>query len=126
MEEHIRRVLNKEKIEATYLEKTIQNELMEFLHDNRKHDIIAQVQKAKYYSVILDSTLDASKAEQMTFVVRFVYIQDSESEVQVIINEHILGFLPIERSIAKELSEVLLEELEKNRLKVENMTMVSI
>lgn len=117
MEEHVRRVLNKEEIKATYLGKTIQNEIIELLHDNIKHHIIEQVQKAKYYSVILDCTPDASKVEQMTFVVRFVSIQESESEVQVNINEHFLGFLPIERSTAKELSEVLLEELEKIGLK---------
>lgn len=121
MEEHVRRVLNKEEIKATYLGKTIQNEIIELLHDNIKLHIIEQVQKAMYYSVILDCTPDASKVEQMTFVVRFVSIQESESEVQVNINEHFLGFLPIGRSLGKELSEVLLEELEKNRLKVENM-----
>nr|XP_042913733.1 zinc finger MYM-type protein 1-like [Parasteatoda tepidariorum] len=91
------------------------------LQEGYYHHINEQVEKAKYYSLILDCTPDASKVEQMTFVVRFVSMQESESEVQVNINEHFLGFLPIERSTAKELSEVLLEELEKNRLKVENM-----
>ncbi len=57
----------------------------------------------------------------MTFMVRCVSIDQSELEFECKINEHFLGFLPIERSTGKELSQVLLEELEKNGLKLENM-----
>ncbi|KAG8191769.1 hypothetical protein JTE90_008831 [Oedothorax gibbosus] len=80
MEEHVRRVLNKEEIKATYLRKIIQNEIIELLHDNTKLHINGQVQKVKYYSVILECTpdADASRVEQLTFVVRFVSIQESE------------------------------------------------
>lgn len=50
----------------------------------------------------------------MTFVIRYDPIEGSESEMQVKINEIFLGFLRIERLSTKELSEVLLKELEKN------------
>jgi hypothetical protein len=49
----------------------------------------------------------------MTFIVRYVSINQSKAGFECKINEHFLGFL-IERSTGKQLSQVLLEELEKN------------
>ena len=121
MEQHVRRILNNEEKKATYLGKNIQNEIIGLLHDTIKSYIIKQVQKAKYYSVILDCTPDASKVEQMTFVIRYVSIDQLEAGYECKINENFLGFLPIKRSTGKELSEVLLEDLEKYGLKLENM-----
>lgn len=58
--------------------------------------------------------------EQITFVVRYAYINLLEFGIECIIIELFLGFLPIGGSTGKEFSEVLLGEFGENGLKVEN------
>ncbi|EFA12393.1 Zinc finger MYM-type protein 1-like Protein [Tribolium castaneum] len=122
MEEHVRRVLKKEETKAHYLGKNIQNEIISLLHKNIKFHIINEVKKAKYYSIILDCTPDVSKVEQMTFLVRYVFVDKSNpNEVTVKINESFLGFLPVERSTGKELSNLIIEKLAKLGLSLHDM-----
>lgn len=69
MQEHVRRVLAKEERQASYLSKTIQNELVTNISNNIKKHILESILKAKYYAIILDSTPDISKTEQMTLII---------------------------------------------------------
>ncbi|XP_048510256.1 zinc finger MYM-type protein 1-like [Athalia rosae] len=122
MEEHVRRVLKKEETKAHYLGKNIQNEIIDLLHQSVKSDIINQIKKAKYYSIILDYTPDVSKVEQMTLVIRYVSINKSDSnEVEIKISESFLGFLPVERSTGKQMSEIIIRELNDLGLNLQDM-----
>ncbi|GBN77753.1 hypothetical protein AVEN_153665-1 [Araneus ventricosus] len=55
-----------------------------------------------------DCTSDLSKTKQMTFVIRYVSIEQEN----INIHEHFWGFLPIERSTNQQLFDALLRELE--------------
>ncbi|KAK5647971.1 hypothetical protein RI129_002863 [Pyrocoelia pectoralis] len=108
---------------STYLSKTIQNELISLISDKIKCHIIEDAKRSKYYSIILDCTPDASKVEQMTMIIRYVLINQTHynSKTEVIIKKSFLGFVPIEKSTGLKLTEVLLTELGKLGLPLQNM-----
>ncbi len=116
MKEHLRRVTDKETY-VHYLGKDIQNELIQILATEIKQRITETVKSAKYYSVILDCTPDVSNIEQMTMIIRFVNLNETE----VLIREHFLGFIQLQETTGVFLTEVLIQQLKDMGLKVENM-----
>lgn len=130
MQEHIRRIKNDE-IHVHYLGKNIQNELIQILSNAAKQKIIEYVQKAKYFSIILDCTPDVTHVEQMTFIIRFVHVasldlnEDSAStsseEPLVSVREHFLGFIPLEETTGANMSEVVLKFMENLELPIQNL-----
>lgn len=129
MNEHLRRIRSDEKRHTHYLGKNIQNELIQILASAIKREILSSVQKAKYFSIILDCTPDVSHTEQMTMIIRFVQILSSsevtsknESDLnQVLVKEHFLGFMPLQESTGSSMTEVVLEKLKDMSLPVENI-----
>lgn len=124
MQEHVRRVLKKEEKQAIYLSKTIQNEFINTISDSIKKHILEAIIKSKYYSIILDCTPDASKTEQMTLIIRYISINQTEDHPrmsEIVINESFLGFIPIEKSTGLELTEIILEQLSALGLSLENI-----
>ncbi len=71
LNEHIRRIQNKEA-KVHYLSSTIQNEIITLIGDKILQEIVGRVKKAKYYSVIMDSTPDVICTDQLSVVLRIV------------------------------------------------------
>ncbi|XP_047123044.1 zinc finger MYM-type protein 1-like [Hydra vulgaris] len=123
MNEHVRKTKNQEIKTAHCLGKEIQNELIQILANAIKDNILTRVKFAKYYSIILDCTPDNSHTEQMTIIIRFVDLESPTSHDGdlVKIKEHVLGFIPVEKSTGGFLAKTLIEQLENFNLPIENL-----
>uniref|UniRef100_A0A8C1MRK3 DUF4371 domain-containing protein n=1 Tax=Cyprinus carpio TaxID=7962 RepID=A0A8C1MRK3_CYPCA len=106
MAEHIRRIQSKET-HVHYLGKEIQNEIIGMLASQIQQEILKMLKSAKYFSLILDCTPDASRTEQMTVVVRFVTALES----CVGVKEHFLEFTHLTDSTGAGMTDVVVKKL---------------
>ncbi len=68
LEEHIHKYGNKGSGSTRYLSKPTYEELITIMSENVTSEIIKEVKAAKYYSIIVDSSLDISHVVQLSFV----------------------------------------------------------
>lgn len=117
MHEHLRKVSNKE-IHVHYLGKDIQNEIINLLSAAVQEKILAFVNAAKYFALILDCTPDVSHVEQMTIIIRFV---NTTNPNKCEIKEHFLGFIPLTETTGISMTEQILEKLREMGLPIANL-----
>jgi hypothetical protein len=72
LSDHIARYGNKGTGSVSYLSKTTSEEFISLMAVEVRSYIRGEIQQAKYYSVIVDSTPDISKSHQLTLVIRYV------------------------------------------------------
>ena len=97
---------------ASYISKTTQNELIECCDQTIKENLLQDIKKGQYYSVIADEASDTSNKEQMSLVLRFV---DRNFDVR----DEFLGFLHcISGFSGKALSETLLGAISELKLDI--------
>lgn len=71
LEEHIKRYGNKGKGHPAYLSKTICDEFIELMAKAVKDRLVDEVKRAKYFSLIVDSTPDLTHVDQLSIVIRY-------------------------------------------------------
>lgn len=89
MKIHFRRMLEHDT-QYPVLGRGIQNELITILAGEVKSTIVKKIKKAKYFSVIVDCTLDVDGEEQISLVLRCV---DAKLETPIKVEEFYLEFL---------------------------------
>ena len=103
------RFLNNDVV-TRYTSSNIQNEILATLADMVREQILDEVKKSKYFSLLVDESKDMSKREQISIVLRFFHDRN--------INECFLDFKPANGLDAKSLSALLLNTLHKYGLDV--------
>ena len=88
----------------TYTSKEIQNEIIKLMAHACLRQICAELQAAKYYTIMADETTDAGNKEQLVIVFRCV-----DDELQI--HEHFVGMYQVDRTDAQTIVAVLKDSL---------------
>ena len=100
--------LSKGPKNARYTSKTIQNELVRVAGDKIRTDILEEVKRAKFYSIIADEVTDASNKEELSLVIRYVH----EGQIR----EVFVDFVEVERITGRVLGEAILKWLRDHNI----------
>lgn len=84
---HIAQCGNRGSGKTSYLFSTTSNEFINLIASKIKNTIVSEIQAAKYFSIIVDSTPDIAHIDQLSFIIR--YVKENGSPI-----ERFLGFLP--------------------------------
>ena len=110
--ENICRYGNKGRGQVPYLS-SICEEFVKLLSDRVNAKIIAEIKKAKNYSISKDSTPDTAHIDQLSIVMRYVRIDGQPVE-------HFLAFIDIEKHEGKQLFKTLKSFLDECGIKLED------
>ena len=88
---------------AQYTSKTIQNEMIDVIGTQIRNNILSEVRKAKYYSVIADEVTDVANKEQLSISVRYC--------LDCCVKEVFLDFVLVERITGRNIAEAILQKL---------------
>jgi len=114
--EHVRRITN-EETHVHYLAPSIQNEMIHLLASAIRSETIKKIKSAKYFSVILDCTPDASHQEQMSLIIRYVDLSSNDVKIE----ESFMGFLDVNDTTGQGLFDVLVSELKNLGLDIDDV-----
>nr|CAI5844793.1 unnamed protein product [Callosobruchus analis] len=81
-------LLLKPKGEINYLSPTIQNEIISLLGTTVRNNIISEIKKAPFLTIILDTTQDLSKIDQLSVVFRYISVTEND-------DNSFLGFIAV-------------------------------
>ncbi|CAG4975009.1 unnamed protein product [Parnassius apollo] len=79
--EHIERFANQGSGTTSYLSKTVRDEFIYLMAEKVLIYISDEIKKAKYLSLIVDSTLDAAHIDQLTLVIQYVLDNGETCEI---------------------------------------------
>nr|CAI5832734.1 unnamed protein product [Callosobruchus analis] len=106
----LKELLLKPKGGINYLSPTIQNEIISLLGTTVRNNIISEIKKAPFLTIILDTTQDLSKIDQLSVVFRYISVTENDDNVlkEIKICESFLGFIAVTDCSAAGLKTVIL------------------
>ena len=100
---------------VTYFSNRSQNEIIDLLSETIKKKIISAIKNAKYFTIMLDSTLDIGHEKQVSEILHYVHIDENR---KVKIKEVFLGFFQIDKKDAGSLVNKILQKLEQDKISI--------
>lgn len=96
---------NAEKFKISYLSPKIQNELIHDIGSKVRENIVKNIKECPFFTIILDTTQDIAKKDQLSTIIRYVSIELDENDEpsNIKINESFLGFSKVTDQTAKSL-----------------------
>ncbi|XP_065662351.1 uncharacterized protein LOC136084908 [Hydra vulgaris] len=90
----LRQVLDMPKGSTRYLSATIQNEIIESLGTKLETHLQEQIRASPFFAIIMDTTQDISKVDQLSTVVRYAVITRSKNgqPIDIEVKQVFLGF----------------------------------
>lgn len=95
----------------TYLSPKIQNDILKCMADETLHTILNEVKQAKYFTIIVDSTVDIGRIDQFSFSLRFV---DQQGDIK----EHFLCFEELPNATANDYFVIIKKLMEEYKLDI--------
>jgi hypothetical protein len=119
----LEQLLGKPKGNITYLSPTIQNEIIALLAESIKSEIVVGLKEAPFFSIIMDTTQDVSKIDQLSTVYHYVNIPKDKNRVPADLNicESFLGFEIVESQKAVGLQEQIYNSIKEKGLTLEKL-----
>ncbi|KAL4153437.1 hypothetical protein QTP88_001270 [Uroleucon formosanum] len=111
-------LLNNESLKTKYLSWKIQNEIIDLLAVELRHLLCKEIKDSKLFSIIMDSTLDITKKDQLSVVLRYVVIDYHKKSIEI--KESFLGFFELKKHGAADYENLLYSILESYDLNVKN------
>jgi len=111
--EHIKKYGNKGHGNVSYLSSVICDEFIILMCNTVVDKIIEQVKTRKYFSLIIDSTPDISKTDQLTIALRYVMLDGTPVE-------RFIGFLPSVGHKGKDMTKAVIEKLSNMNIDIKN------
>ncbi|XP_067130995.1 LOW QUALITY PROTEIN: zinc finger MYM-type protein 1-like [Centruroides vittatus] len=105
------------KGQVSYLSPKIQNEFIFLLASKVRNKIINNIKRAKYFSIIIDSTPDISHKEQVCQIIRYVKIENE----MVTIEERFVDFVLSKCKTGQGLANEVLDKLKSDGLDFKNI-----
>ncbi|KAM4026863.1 zinc finger MYM-type protein 1-like [Anomaloglossus baeobatrachus] len=105
---------------ARYLSPKIQNEIIDVLAKQVENDIVSEIKAAAFFSIIMDTTQDISKVDQLSQIHRYVTISRDKSQRATAVNiqEVFLGFHVVEDPSAAGLENDIIKCIEDKGLQL--------
>jgi len=110
-------VINDEKQNIKYLSPLIQNEIIDILSTDLRRIICDDIRSSCFFSVILDSTQDITKEDQVSLIIRYTVVDYEEKKIEI--KESFLGFFLLKNHGASDYAELLKHTLSEYRLNIE-------
>ena len=98
---------------VTYLSPTIQNELIQCLGKKLRKELISKINSSPFYSLMLDTTQDITKSDQLSIIIRHVCIIRNENQYPTNFNisETFLGFYELKGHSAEGMTDQVINIL---------------
>ncbi|KAL4089557.1 hypothetical protein QTP88_024575 [Uroleucon formosanum] len=101
----LNQVLEMPKGSTRYLSPTVQNEMIECIGNTLEGHLLENIRASPFFAIIMDTTQDIAKVDQLSIVVRYAAISRSENgqPVDLKVKEVFLGFYAITKHSAVDL-----------------------
>ncbi|KAL4141394.1 hypothetical protein QTP88_004041 [Uroleucon formosanum] len=98
----------------SYFSHKIQNEIICIMGQQVRQTIFKQIKKSKYFSILFDCTPDKSHQEQMSQIIRYVYISNGD----IMIKESFIDFICTNEKSGSGISNEILNTIRNNGLDI--------